>query len=53
MRELSGRPIREERKGARIEYALIVGLIVVVAIVLVGAAGSKALARWTGPYGPF
>ena len=36
-----------------IEYALIVGLLVVVAIVLVGAAGSKALARWTGPYGPF
>lgn len=37
----------DERGGEVIEYALILGLIVVVAIALIGAFGNKVLARWT------
>jgi pilus assembly protein Flp/PilA len=37
----------DERGGEVIEYALILGLIVVTAIVVIGAVGTKVLARWT------
>jgi len=37
----------DESGGEVIEYALILGLIVVGAIVTVGAVGGKVLARWT------
>lgn len=37
----------EEAGGEVIEYALILGLIIVVAIALVGAVGTKVVARWT------
>ena len=37
----------DERGGEVIEYALILGLIVVGAIAIVGAVGTKVLARWT------
>jgi len=39
--------IRDERGGETIEYALIMGLIIVAAIVVIGAVGTKVLARWT------
>jgi Flp pilus assembly pilin Flp len=38
---------REQDGGEVIEYALILGLIIVVAIALVGAVGTKVVARWT------
>jgi Flp pilus assembly pilin Flp len=39
--------ITDERGGEVIEYALILGLIVVAAISIVGAFGTKVLARWS------
>ena len=36
----------DQSGGEVIEYALIMGLIIVVAIVLIGAVGTKVLARW-------
>ncbi|MBC7784139.1 MAG: Flp family type IVb pilin [Burkholderiales bacterium] len=38
--------IRDETGGEVLEYALIAGLIVVAAIAVVGAVGTKVLARW-------
>jgi len=40
------RLVRDERGGEVIEYALILGLIIVVAIVTITAVGGKVLARW-------
>jgi Flp pilus assembly pilin Flp len=40
------RCLRDERGGEVLEYALIAGLIVVVAIALIAAVGSKVMARW-------
>jgi len=37
----------DEQGGEVLEYALIAGLIVVGAIVLITAVGDKVLARWT------
>ena len=37
---------QDDRAGAVIEYALILGLIVVAAIAVIGAFGTKVLARW-------
>ena len=37
----------DEDGGETIEYALVVGLIVVTAIVVIASVGTKALARWT------
>jgi Flp pilus assembly pilin Flp len=37
---------RDERGGEVIEYALILGLIIVAAIAIIGAVGVKVLARW-------
>jgi Flp pilus assembly pilin Flp len=36
-----------EQGGEVLEYALIAGLIVVAAIAIIGAVGTKVLARWT------
>ncbi|HMO26731.1 MAG TPA: Flp family type IVb pilin [Tepidisphaeraceae bacterium] len=36
----------DDRGGEVIEYALILGLIVVAAIAVIGAFGTKVLARW-------
>lgn len=38
--------IRDEQGGEVLEYALIAGLIVVAAIAIIGAVGTKVLARW-------
>lgn len=40
------RLINDERGGEVMEYVLIAGLIVVAAIVVIGAVGTKVLARW-------
>jgi pilus assembly protein Flp/PilA len=37
----------DERGGEVIEYALVIGLIVVVAIAIIGAVGTKVVGRWT------
>ena len=37
---------RDERGGEVMEYALILGLIIVVAIAVIGAVGTNVLARW-------
>ncbi len=37
----------DQRGGEVLEYALILGLIVVAAIAVIGAVGTKVLARWT------
>jgi len=37
----------DDRGGEVLEYALIAGLIVVAAIAVIGAVGTKVLARWT------
>ena len=47
MKKLLGQLIRDERGGEVIEYALILGLIVVAAIAVIGTVGTKVLARWT------
>ena len=39
--------IKDEQGGEVLEYALIAGLIVVAAIAVIGAVGTKVLARWT------
>jgi len=39
--------LRDEDGGEVLEYALIVGLIVVAAIALIHSVGSKAAAKWT------
>ena len=38
--------VRDEQGGEVLEYALIAGLIVVAAIAVIGAVGTKVLARW-------
>jgi pilus assembly protein Flp/PilA len=42
-----GRFIRDDGGGEVIEYAIVAGLISVVAISVIGAFGVKVLARWT------
>jgi Flp pilus assembly pilin Flp len=37
----------DDRGGEVIEYALILGLILVAAIAVIGAVGVKVVARWT------
>jgi Flp pilus assembly pilin Flp len=44
--EMFARIIRDENGGEVVDYALIVGFIVVGALVVIGAVGQKALIRW-------
>jgi Flp pilus assembly pilin Flp len=46
MKKLVGRLWSDEQGGEVLEYALIAGLIVVAAIAVIGAVGTKVLARW-------
>jgi Flp pilus assembly pilin Flp len=39
--------IRDEQGGEVLEYALVAGLIVVAAIVIISAVGTKVAARWS------
>jgi Flp pilus assembly pilin Flp len=38
---------RDERGGEVLEYALVAGLIVIAAISMIRAVGTKVLAKWT------
>jgi pilus assembly protein Flp/PilA len=38
--------LADERGGEVIEWALVAGLIVIAAIAVIGAVGTKVLARW-------
>ena len=46
-KRLVGRLVADEGGAAVLEYVLIAGLIVVVAIAVIAAFGGKVLARWT------
>lgn len=48
IRNMLVRAWRDEHGGEVLEYALIVGLIVVAAIAAVTAVGTKVLAKWQG-----
>jgi pilus assembly protein Flp/PilA len=39
--------VSDETGGEVLEYALVLGLISIVAIAVIGAVGGKVLARWT------
>ena len=47
MKNLFAKLVRDEQGGEVLEYALIVGLIVVAAIAAITSVGGKVLARWT------
>src|SRR5437867_2525473 len=47
LKELSAKLVRDENGGETIEYALILGLIIVVAIAIIGTVGTKVVGRWT------
>ena len=47
VRRRTTRVARDERGGEVLEYALILGLITVVAIAIIGTVGTKVLGRWT------
>jgi Flp pilus assembly pilin Flp len=40
------RLLADEQGGEVLEYALILGMIIVTAIAVIGAVGTKVLARW-------
>jgi Flp pilus assembly pilin Flp len=46
MKKFASKLIKDEQGGEVLEYALIAGLIVVAAIAVIGAVGTKVLARW-------
>jgi len=45
-RSVSGRLLAEDNGGEMIEYALVVGLIVVICLLCVTSVGTKLLERW-------
>ena len=47
MQNLFAKLLKDEQGGEVLEYALIVGLIVVAAIAAITSVGGKVLARWT------
>ena len=47
IQNLFAKLVRDEQGGEVLEYALIVGLIVVAAIAAITSVGTKVLARWT------
>jgi pilus assembly protein Flp/PilA len=47
VKQLFQKLIKDEQGGEVLEYALIAGLIVVAAIAVIGAVGTKVLARWS------
>ncbi len=46
MKKIVNKLVRDESGGEILEYALIAGLIVVAAIAVITAVGTKVLARW-------
>lgn len=51
MKKTLTRLMADERGGEVLEYALILGLIIVTAIAVIGAVGTKVLARWESANG--
>ena len=47
LKRLSVQLLRDDNGGEVIEYALILGLLIVVAIAIIGTVGTKVLARWS------
>jgi Flp pilus assembly pilin Flp len=47
VKNLLTRLVSDEQGGEVLEYALIVGLIVVAAIAAITSVGTKVLAKWT------
>jgi pilus assembly protein Flp/PilA len=47
MKAMIAKLVKDEQGGEVLEYALIAGLIVVAAIAVITAVGTKVLARWT------
>ena len=47
LKQLGQTLISDETGGEVLEYALIVGLIIVAAIAAITSVGTKVLARWT------
>ena len=45
--------IADTRGGETIEYALILGLVIVTAIAVIGAVGTRVVARWTSTNSSF
>jgi Flp pilus assembly pilin Flp len=43
---IARRLVKDEQGGEVIEYALILGLVIVLAIVTITSVGTKVLARW-------
>jgi Flp pilus assembly pilin Flp len=46
MKKILAGLIKDEQGGEVLEYALVGGLIVIAAIAVIGAVGTKVLARW-------
>ena len=46
MKGLIAKLVKDEQGGEVLEYALILGLIVVACIAVIGTVGTKVLARW-------
>ena len=46
VKRLLGRLAGDERGGEVIEYALVAGMIVIAAVVLIASVGTKVVARW-------
>jgi Flp pilus assembly pilin Flp len=47
MKNLFAKLVRDEQGGEVLEYALIAGLIVVAAIAVITAVGTKVVGKWT------
>jgi Flp pilus assembly pilin Flp len=46
MKNLIGKLVKDEQGGEVLEYALILGLIVVATITVITTVGGKVLAKW-------
>lgn len=46
MKNLIAKLVKDEQGGEVLEYALILGLIVVASITVISTVGTKVLARW-------
>ena len=51
LKRLSAKLVRDENGGEVIEYALVLGLLIVVAIAIIGTVGTKVVGRWTSVNG--
>jgi pilus assembly protein Flp/PilA len=47
LKQIAERVLRDESGGEVIEYALVLGLIIVAAIAIIGTVGTKVVGKWT------